>query len=109
MTVRDETREGESNRTPGSRDWRITEWLLGIVGGISAFLGLFILFAGDNQYVGLDGDLSWRVGDISPAWAYGLLIGGGLLLLITLGRVVFGPGGSRGRARTQGTDLADLE
>lgn len=70
--------------------WTFTEWLLGIVGGIGVFLGLFILFAGEDQYVGIGGDLSWRVGDITSAWAYGLLIGGGVLLLVGLVMIVLG-------------------
>ncbi len=36
-----------------------------------AFLGVFILVADEDQYVGIGGDLSWRVGDISSAWATG--------------------------------------
>jgi hypothetical protein len=63
-------------------------WLMGIVGGIAAFLGVFILVAGDDQYVGIGGDLSWRVGDIAAGWAYGLLIGGAVLLLISLGTLI---------------------
>ncbi len=39
--------------------------MCGIVGGIAAFLGLFILFGPEDEYVGLGGDFSWRVGDIS--------------------------------------------
>jgi hypothetical protein len=59
-------------------------WGLALFGAIALFLGLFILFAGENQSVGLGGDLSWRVGDINAAWAYGLLAGGAVLLLGTL-------------------------
>jgi hypothetical protein len=59
---------------------RITEWVLGIVGAIGAFVGAFILFAGDNQYIGIGGTASWRVGDIESGWGYGLLIGGIVLL-----------------------------
>ena len=55
--------------------WIFTEWLTGIVGGIAAFLGLFIMFGPEDEYVGLGGDLAWRVGDISNAWMYSLLIG----------------------------------
>lgn len=68
---------------------RVTEWVLGIVGVIAAFLGLFILFGGENQYLGLGGDLTWRVGEISSAWGYGLLIGGGVLLLLTFALAVW--------------------
>ena len=81
------------------------EWLLGIVGGISTFLGLFILFADADQYVGIGGDLSWRVGDISSGWAYGLLAGGVVLLAFALAMVY----NARGRRhRTDSTDLTDL-
>lgn len=95
------------HRTPVGPGFRLTEWLLGIVGGISAFLGLFILFADADQYVGVGGDLSWRVGDISSAWMYGLLIGGGLLLLIALGMVVYGWGRAK-EAPTHSEGIADL-
>jgi hypothetical protein len=67
--------------------FRVTEWVLGIVGTVAAFLGGFILLGGENQSIGLGGEASWRVSDIDPAWGYGLLIGGGLLLLTTLGLV----------------------
>jgi len=60
---------------------RIAEWFLGIFGVIAASMGVVILSAGADQYVGLGGDLSWRVGDIDPAWGYGLLIGGAALLV----------------------------
>lgn len=81
------------------------EWFLGIVGGISTFLGLFILLADADQYVGIGGDLSWRVGDISSAWAYGLLVGGVLFLAIALAMVYYGRGGEH---RTESTDATDL-
>ncbi len=63
---------------------RVAEWVLGIVGGIAAFLGLFILFAGEDQYLGIGGDLTWRVGEIASGWGYGLLIGGVALLVVTV-------------------------
>lgn len=68
--------------------FRVTEWALGIVGAIAAFVGGFILLGGDNQSIGLGGEASWRVGEIDPAWGYGLLAAGAALLLITLGMVV---------------------
>ena len=72
-------------------DWRgITEWISGIIGGIAVFLGLFVLFAGEDHYVGIGGDVSWRVGDISLWWAYGLLIGGLVLLAIVVVLVLQG-------------------
>jgi len=51
----------------------VTGWVLGILSAISAFLGAFILLAGDEQSVGLGGQVSWEVGQIDPAWGYGLL------------------------------------
>jgi hypothetical protein len=69
---------------------RVTEWVFGIIGGIAAFLGLFILVGGGEQSLGLGGDLTWEVAEISSAWGYGLLAGGGVLLLITLALVVQG-------------------
>jgi hypothetical protein len=68
---------------------RVTEWFLGIVGGIAAFLGVFILVGGEGQSIGLGGDLTWEVGEISSAWGWGLVIGGAVLLLITLALVMW--------------------
>ena len=60
---------------------RITEWFLGILGVIAASMGVVLLTAGPDQFVGLGGSLLWRVGDIAPAWGYGLLIGGVISLV----------------------------
>lgn len=68
---------------------RVTEWVLGIIGIIATFLGLFILLGGENQSLGLGGDLTWQVGDIASGWGYGLAIGGIVLLVITLALVVW--------------------
>lgn len=68
---------------------RVTEWVFGILGGIGAFMGLFILYADADQYVGLGGDLTWRVGDIASAWAYGLLAVGLALLLAAAGLLIW--------------------
>ena len=103
MTVAHPTRGGRSDRTGGSPGWQFAEWLLGIIGGIGAFLGVFILLADDDQYAGIGGGWSWRVGDISSAWAYGLLIGGGLLLLAALVMLV------RGRDRAAQATAADRD
>lgn len=59
---------------------RTAEWIMGIVGAVATFLGLFIFFGGEDQYLGFGGDWSWRVGDIDAIWGYGFLIGGVLLL-----------------------------
>jgi hypothetical protein len=62
--------------------------VLGVLGAIATFLGAFILLAGDEQSVGLGGQTSWQVGEIDPAWGYGLLAVGVLALLTTLGLVL---------------------
>jgi len=70
---------------------RAIAWVIGVLGAAAVFFGLFILFAGENQYLGFGG-ASWRVGDISSNWAYGLLAGGGVLLVALLGALVAGRG-----------------
>lgn len=45
-------------------------------------MGAFILFAGDEQYVGLSGEASRRVGDLAPAWGFGLLAVGVVTVLL---------------------------
>jgi hypothetical protein len=60
--------------------YRVTRRVLIIVGTITAFLGLFILVGPDDSSVGLGGEVSWQVGEIPPAWGYGLLLGGAALL-----------------------------
>ena len=55
---------------------RVGEWLLALLGAVAAFLGLFVLLAPEDQSIGLGGDLSWTVGELGPAWGYGLLAGG---------------------------------
>jgi TRAP-type C4-dicarboxylate transport system permease small subunit len=68
---------------------RVVKQLLGIFGAIGIFLGLFILFAGDGQYLGF-WDSTWRVGDISEWWGYGLLAAGGVLWVAALGWILAG-------------------
>jgi hypothetical protein len=68
---------------------RVGEWVMGIVGAVATFLGLFILFAGEDQYLGVGGS-TWRVGDIAAAWGHGLLIGGIVLLALAVALVVHG-------------------
>ena len=85
------------SRMQGSRVRGFFEWLFGILGGIATFLGLFVLFADVDQWIGIGGDLSWRVGDISSTWAYGLLVGGLVLLILALGMAFLGrPAVARG-------------
>lgn len=78
------------HETTGSA-WRgISEWTLGILGAVAAFVGLFILVAEGDQSVGLGGDWSWRVDEIAPAWGYGLLAGGIVAVLLALGLLLTG-------------------
>lgn len=93
-TVRSTQSTSESASRGGLR---VTRWVLAAVGGIAAFLGVFILIGGENQYIGIGGDVSWRVGDLDPLWGWGLLIGGAALLVA--GVLAFRA--SRGRAGQQ--------
>ncbi len=74
--------------TPAHRRHPVTTALLLILGAISSFLGGFILFADDEQSIGLGGDMSWRVGDIEPAWGYWMLIAGAVMLVGTIALVL---------------------
>lgn len=80
-----------SGKTRVGPGWSATGWLLGIVGGISLFLGLFVLIGNETTSIGIGGDLSWQVGEVADIWTYGLLIGGGLALLLALSIAVFAP------------------
>lgn len=93
MTVAHRSQTSRPQRVGGGPGWRFSEWLLGILGGVGLFLGLLILFAGDDLYLGIGGGLSWRVGDVSAAWAWVLLVGG-VVLIITAG-VMFMVGANR--------------
>ncbi len=84
--------------------WKAGEWLMGVIGAVATFLGFFILFGSENEYVGLGGDWSWRVGDISTAWTYFLLIGGIVLLAGWLFLVIAG----RSRTPLEATPRGDL-
>lgn len=64
---------------------RIAGWVLWIGGAFAAFLGLFLLLGPDEEYVGLGGELSWRVGDVHLAWGFGLAAAG---LVALVGAVV---------------------
>jgi len=72
-------------RTSGSR---IGAWAVGVGGAMATFLGVFILLADENQWVGTGGSMSWRVGDLSPAWGYGLVGAGVLTLLVVVAMVL---------------------
>lgn len=87
--------------------YRVTAWVLGIFGVIGAFIGAFILLAPDDQYVGLGGETtSWPVGEIAPAWGYGMLIGG--LLLMAIAAVLAIRDRGRGAAQLQPTGWGDV-
>ena len=80
MTVRHDIPEETRERAPQAPVRRTAEWIMGIVGAVATFVGLFIFFAGEDQSLGFWGDWSWRVGDIDAVWGYGFLIAGVLLL-----------------------------
>jgi len=84
--------------------WKAAEWLMGVFGGVAAFLGFFIMFGPEEDYVGLGGDVAWQVGDVSSAWMYGLVIGGLVLLAGALLMVIAG----RSRTRVAPTPRGDL-
>jgi multisubunit Na+/H+ antiporter MnhB subunit len=82
MVVRHETTPDHGTRGSTSRGgWqRVSRQIATVIGAIAVFLGLFILFAGDDQSVGIGGDWSWETGELSDWWGYGFLIGGVILL-----------------------------
>jgi hypothetical protein len=89
--------------TSGKRAaFAVTRWVLTVVGGISAFMGGFILLGGDDQYVGLGGDISWRVGDIDPIWGWGLLLVGALFFVVGIQLLI----SNRGTAAEDTVDSA---
>lgn len=91
----------------GGSGWRtIVGWVLGVVGGVGVLLGGVILLAGKDEYVGIGGDFSWRVGDIDPVWGAGFLVGGAALVLVGLGLVIVGARAPH--AATYDTALRDL-
>lgn len=67
-------------RSRGS-GWKAAEWLLGVFGAVALFLGLFTAFGPADEYIGIGGDWSWRVGDVSDGWIYGMVALGAMLLL----------------------------
>lgn len=94
-------REGTPVRGTG---WSVTQWLLGIFGGIATFLGFFVAFGPEDQYIGLGGDWSWQVSEVSDIWMYTLMIGGLAMLTATVWMAVAG----RDRIRVPSTPLANL-
>jgi hypothetical protein len=55
---------------------QVSEWVIGIVGAIAAFLGVYVLVGGENQSIGIGGTVSWQVSEISPWWGVGLVVAG---------------------------------
>jgi hypothetical protein len=80
--------------------WSFTEILLGILGVICLAVGVVILAVDDDQFVGLGGDWSWRVGDIPVAAAWGLLIGGAVLLIMMGAMIWAGRSARAGRVQS---------
>ena len=80
--------------------WSFTEILLGILGVICLAVGVVILVVDDDQFVGLGGDWSWRVGDIPVAAAWGLLIGGAVLLIMMGAMIWAGRSARAGRVQS---------
>lgn len=87
-----------------STGWTVTEWTLGIIGGIATFLGFFVAFGPEDEFIGLGGDWSWRVGEVTDTWMYTLLGGGLVMLATTVFMVVAG----RSRTHVPSTPFADL-
>ncbi len=100
MTTSPEGTSGSGKPRVGP-GWSVAGWLLGILGAISLFVGLFVMFGNENSSVGIGGELSWQVSEITDAWMYGLLIGGGLALLLALSIVLFVP-------RHEATETSDI-
>lgn len=98
MATKYDSTPDQADRTaappPGTGWQRVVKQLLAIFGAIAIFLGLFIMFAGADQYLGI-GDWNWRVGDIAEGWGYGMLGGGVVLWAIALIWVF------QGRSRTR--------
>jgi hypothetical protein len=85
MTVRhDSVSDRPRGVQSGGRLETVEGWFLGVVGVVAAFLGVFILVAGEEQSVGIGGELSWKVGEIPAAWPYGLLFSSAVLLILAV-------------------------
>ena len=73
MTLLMENERTEITRVPIVR--RVTEWVMGVVGAMTAGLGAYIYYAPTD----------WLLGDVAVSWAYGLFIGAGVLLTSAFG------------------------
>jgi hypothetical protein len=97
----------EPDRMGGGPGWHFSEWLFGILGGIGVFLGLFTFLASDQSSIGIGGDWTWEVGEISTAAKVVLLVAGGLLVLLAIVMAVLGRHRARPVARMDG-ELSNL-
>lgn len=91
MTTSPDVAERQSPKVRLALGVGVLAWLFGISGAISLFLGLFIMFGSEDSSIGIGGDLSWQVSEVTDAWMYGLLIGGTLAVLLALSVAVFAP------------------
>ena len=73
MTLLMESKRTEITRTPIVG--RVTEWVMGVVGAMTAGLGAYIYYAPTD----------WLLGNVAESWAYGLFIGAGVLLASAFG------------------------
>ncbi len=73
MTLLMENERTEITRTPVVR--HITEWVMGVVGAVTAGLGAYVYYAPTD----------WFLGDVAESWSYGLFIGAGALLTSAFG------------------------
>ena len=73
MTLLMENKRTEITRTPIVG--RVTEWVMGVVGAMTAGLGAYIYYAPTD----------WLLGNVAESWAYGLFIGAGVLLASAFG------------------------
>lgn len=92
---------GRSKRASVGPVWAVTEVLLAVLGIASLATGLVILVGDETQWVGFGGDLSWQIAEIPPEVGYGLVIGGGVLLLASLALVL---AGRRSAARVEAVE-----
>jgi hypothetical protein len=84
--------------------WRFVTSMLTIFGAIALFLGFFVMFGSESSSIGLGGDVSWTIAEVSDAWMYGLLIAGGVTLAGALYLALAG----RKRVRVESSPLADV-
>lgn len=59
------------------------------------------MFGNEESSIGIGGEMSWQVGEVTDAWMYGLIIGGGVALLAVVGILLFAP-------RHEATETSDI-